>query len=445
MILLALACSAPAEGDLTLVHTNDLHGRVEPEKAPWLDGSPAIGGMRALSARLEHHRGAGPTVYLDAGDLLSGTPYARLERGGAVGGAMVELLAALEADAFAVGNHEFDLGIPNAERLFAHAEVPALSANLSPPVAGTAPSHVIERGGLRIGVIGLTTEGLRRVVAKKAIADLHATPVEDAVRAQIAVLDDQTDLIVVLSHIGVDDDRALAADVDGIDLIVGGHSHTPLKEAEQVGETWIVQAGSYARSLGEIQLHVADDRIASLAYSLHDLTEPGTPSASVGRLVDELEGQVQAVWDVPIGELDGTLMSLRGQASPLGTWACDRLREGTGADVGIYNAGGLRAPLYAGVVTRRDLFAVFPFGNQVAVLTLSPQDAQALQELVGRGDPQATGFEGLALDRPITVATNSYLLDRLAEDLPHADLSQVDLQERTVFELMEAHFLAQGG
>lgn len=444
MIALLLACSAP-EGDLLIAHTNDLHGRVEPEKAPWLDGEPRIGGMRTLSSRLEEHRAAGDVLYLDAGDLLSGTPYAQLERGGATGGAMVDLLGALQADAFAIGNHEYDLGGPNLERLLAHAGTPGLSANLEPAPAGSVASTVIERGGIRVGVIGLTTPHLRRVVSKKGVGDTRALDVAPIVRAELERLDPDTDLLVVLSHIGVEDDVRLAEEVDGIDLIVGGHSHTPIKEAKQVGDTWIVQAGSYARSLGEVRLHVADDAISSFAYTLTDLVDPGTGSPAVEALVTELEGEVQAVWDVPIGSRDETLMSIRGKASPLGTWACDRMREGTGADVGIYNAGGLRAPIYAGEVTRRDLFAVFPFGNQVAVLTLSAEDTRALVELVGRGDPQATGLSGLVIEDggSYTVATNDYLLDRLAEDLPDADLSRVDVQERTVFELMEAWFLAQ--
>ena len=443
-LLLWLACTAAPEGTFVLMHTNDLHGRVEPEKAPWLDGAPEIGGMRALSGRLEAQRREREVLYLDAGDLLSGTPYASLERGGAVGGAMVELLGALQADAFAIGNHEYDHGVPNVERLLAHAETPALSVNLDPRPSGALPSVVLERGGLRIGVIGATTEALRRVVSKAGVGETQALDAAPLIEAELARLDPDTDLLVVLSHRGFDEDQALARRIDGIDVLVGGHSHTPVTEPVQVGDTWVVQAGSYGRQVGEALVRVEDDRVVAFEYQLVDLVDAGSPSPQVEALVAELEGQVQAEWDVRIGHQAETLMGIRGEPSPLGAWACERMREGTGADVGVYNAGGLRAPIYAGDVTRRDLYQVFPFGNHVAVLTLSAEDTRALAELSRRGDPQSVGLlEAPIEDRPYTVATNSYLLDRLAEDLDGADLSRVVIEERTVFELMEQHFQGQ--
>lgn len=445
-----LACSSPPSGDLIVLHTNDMHGRIEPEKATWLDGDPAIGGLRALGAAVAVHRAQGDVLVLDGGDLASGTPYSELSRGGAIAGAMVEVLGAVGYDAWAVGNHEFDRGIPNLEAMVAHSvahsAVPALNANVTPPIAGALPSLVVQKGELRVGLVGVVTDELERVVAPTRLGESRGGDIADAVRGEVERLDAVTDLVVVVSHIGVEADQELAAEVAGIDLIVGGHSHTPLREAIQVGDTWIVQAGSYARSLGTVQLRVEDDAITRFEYELVDLVDqPADVPPSVQALYEDLRSEVAAEWEVPIGLSEVEMREGRGVLSDMGLWACARLREAAGTDIAVYNSGGLRAPFFQGPLTRADVYSVFPFDNTVATFELSGADVEVLAGLAG-GDIQYQGFSrvpvtvgGEALDetRTYTVATNSFMFERWSGFVPGTTPLNGQLREETVREVME--------
>jgi 5'-nucleotidase / UDP-sugar diphosphatase len=465
-LLFVLGCRpvVPADqklppGQLVLAHTNDLHAHYLPEPAPWLKGEPSIGGVVALSAQLEQLRdvsGADAVIYLDGGDLLTGTPLMEFEEHDAAGGDMVDLLDALGCDAWVLGNHEFDLGHQNAAaivRASVGVGVPVVSANIDAPQGG-APAfpglvdHVIlDRNGVSIGIFGLTTSGLQRLASADTMAQLSMPDMMTVARAEVALLDPETDIIIALTHIGIETDRKLAAEVAGIDLIVGGHSHTPLSTPERVGETWIVQAGSYGRQLGVTQFEVSEDRILSFQGHLLDLT----PGVSVGGpkrgLVGHVEGlseKVEARFGVEIGEVVADTRREGGMESPLGRWAADAMRAAGRAEVGLYNSGGLRADLLAGPLTRRELYEVFPFANQVVRFELSGEEllAMALHSAAGissgRHSPlqmsglQVTwrermgaaeivqarvGGQPVELQRRYVVATNSFVAEQWRSNL----------------------------
>jgi 5'-nucleotidase / UDP-sugar diphosphatase len=466
LALLWAACRAPVRapaplpaGSLLLAHTNDLHAHFLPEPAPWLPGEPRIGGMVALSAELEALRAAAgeeAVLYLDGGDLLTGTPLMEFRAMDARGGDMVDFLELLGCDAWVMGNHEFDFGYENAAAIARASErvgVPVLSANLDerlggPPAFPALRDHVIlERNGVRIGVFGLTTPGLERLASRDTMARLAVAPLVAEARAQVAALDPDTDLIVALTHIGIESDRRLAADVEGIDLIVGGHSHTAMLSPERVGATWIVQAGSYGRQLGVARLDVVDDAIARFEARLVDLGPApprGTPRREVVRLADTLEDRVEERFGAVLGEVAADLRREGGQESGLGRWAADAMRAAGRAEIGLYNSGGLRADLLAGPLTRRDLYEVFPFANQVVRFELTGEELVVLvlhsaAGMVGgrhapmqmsglqatwhapRGAPEIVdlqvGGRPVELGRRYVLATNSFVAEQWRSNL----------------------------
>lgn len=443
-------------GTLTILHTNDLHGHFLPESAEWLNGRPPLGGFVRLDAEVDHLRATRPrkgVLLLDGSDQLTGTPLSDLVVDGSKGGAMHRFFDLLDYDAWVVGNHEFDKGLDN---LIAYAEgspMVTLSANLRAP-DGVAPllpgqqfSHVFERGGLKVGVIGATTEGLKGLMRKEDFPRLALLDVEDTVRAEVARLDPVTDLIVVLSHIGLDSDERLARAVPGIDLIVGGHSHTRLYDASRVGETWIVQAGSYCRTLGVVDLVVTDDRIAELRYELRELraeSAPGEPSPEVVEVTERYQGELEAVFGEVLTEAPALLGRDYNGESPLGRWITDALRTAAGTDVGMYNSGGIRADIPPGVVTRGTLFNVFPFGNELQTFEILGSDLQnvVLKNVIAESDRKrgflpvsgvtwtwrvrngapeivdvAVGASPLDRERTYTVATNSYVAEQWEKHL----------------------------
>jgi 2',3'-cyclic-nucleotide 2'-phosphodiesterase (5'-nucleotidase family) len=388
--LLAMGCpkSPPAPlsppGHLVVMHTNDLHGHYLPEPADWLPGSPKIGGFVRIEQEvraIRGARGAANTLLLDGGDMLTGTPLTAVKEEGAWGTPMLRFMEAVGYDGWVIGNHEFDRGLSNLGVLVSKSPMQVLSANLRRPSAKEEPlfpsqsfSRVYTVNGLRVGVIGGTTDQLRGLVSPADWGLMHTMPVADAVRAEVSRLDPQTDLIIALTHIGVDADRKLAAAVPGIDLIVGGHSHTPLKEVVKQGDTLIVQAGSYGRSLGVVELVVENDAIASSKYELRDLTlDTATvaPDASLQGLATTYETSINALYGEVVAKAPTTLDKEYGHESALGRWITDALRVQARVDIGIYNGGGLRSPLRAGPITRRDIFESFPFENAVHLFDIT--------------------------------------------------------------------------
>jgi 2',3'-cyclic-nucleotide 2'-phosphodiesterase (5'-nucleotidase family) len=219
--------------------------------------------------------------------------------------------------------------------------------------------------------------GLKGLMSRSDWARLTLLDVEDAVAAEARRLDPDTDLHIALTHIGLDDDRRLASAVPSLDLIVGGHSHTRLPVAEEVAGVRIVQAGSYARSLGVVDLRVEDDRIASFEYTLRDLDPAVAPVPPSRRLVELTEGyqrQIDSYYGQKVSNAPALLGRDYHHESALGRWITDALRESAGADVAFYNGGGLRADLPAGPVTKGTLYACFPFKNEVRTFELTGEE-----------------------------------------------------------------------
>lgn len=385
VVISALAAGCPkAElpplsppGLLTILHTNDLHGHYLPERADWLPGTPEIGGFVRMEQEvraIREARGRSNTLLLDAGDILTGTPLTAIKEEGAWGTPMLRFMEAIGYDAWAIGNHEFDRGLDNLSLLGGKAPFSILSANVRAK-GGTAPlmpnqgfSRVFVVNGLRVGVIGATTDQLRTLVSPADWERMHMLSATEAVRTEVAVLDPLTDVIIAVTHLGLDADKGLAAAVPGIDLIVGGHSHTRLTEAVKQGETWIVQTGSYGRSLGVVEMSVADDAVASFRYQLRDLlldTATVAPDPSLEGLAAHYQANIESLYGEELGKATKKLEKEYAHESALGRWISDALRVTTHSDIGVYNGGGLRSEIQPGVVTRRHMFECFPFENQV--------------------------------------------------------------------------------
>jgi 5'-nucleotidase/UDP-sugar diphosphatase len=447
-------------GSLVLLHTNDIHSHYLPTPARWLEGSPAIGGFADLSAYLETVRAQEPDLLLlDAGDILSGTPLSELEVDGLRGGEMTAFMAELGYDALALGNHEFDQGYEVIAALVEASEVPVLCANLASPEGGPAmpglqPSRVFERGGTRIGVVGLTTPDLQRLVSAETWARVQLLDTVEAAQAEIERLDPETDLLVLLSHAGVETDRWLAAKLEGLDLIVGGHSHSALREPELVGSTYIVQAGSYTRSVGRLEIVVQDDAISSIQGELVNLqpAEGWAPAApAVLARLERVTAEVDAAFGRVVGRSEAPVLRDSYRQGSLGMWISGLMLEATGADLAFYNSGGLRADLPEGELTFADLYQVLPFGN--APITMAMTGAEIMRIVERNAFSEATretsslqcagldwswravdggqeivsatvGGQPLELERSYTVATNSYVASHLGEilELPEREI-----------------------
>jgi len=408
---------AQAAARLRLIHLNDLHSRHEPVAASGAacDAArgPCFGGSARIAAAIAAARTEAPGgahLMLDAGDQFMGSLFYTRHRGATE----AAVLNAQGCDAMAPGNHEFDHGPETLARFADAARFPLLSANIDaaaePALAGRLrPWSAFARGGARVVVIGLTTPSTP-TVSSPGPRLRFTDPAEAADRAIAEARRDGPATVVLLSHLGLPADLRLAQAVRGVDVIVGGHSHTllgalpgALGPAPTVVDgpdraVRIVQAGALGRYLGRLDLDVAaDGRVLAHAGAVREMTMELPEDPAVARIVAGFAASLAEVRARVVGRLAAELpLECRARECALGNLVADAMLAGApGAEVALQNAGGLRAPLRAGEVTYGDVLTVLPFGNALATLALRGADLRAALEN-GLSQPMAGRFPQVA-------------------------------------------------
>jgi len=256
-VLLSNAALLSAQSrQLVILHTNDTHSQLEPYT---YKQDTNVGGVLRRESLVREVRNQNPNVLLfDAGDFSQGTPYFNFFKGYVE----VKMMNAMHYNAVALGNHEFDLGCKALAKRLKTADFPALCANYEFKNAKLAkivkPYTIIESGGLRIGVFGLTVN-LSSLISPSTMTELtYLDPVASARKMVQLLQDEHCDLIVCLSHLGIEEgtvnDYVLAENVPGIDVIIGGHSHKLLSPPVEIGATHICQVAKQGKLIGQITL-----------------------------------------------------------------------------------------------------------------------------------------------------------------------------------------------
>lgn len=386
-LLFFAACSGTEE--IVILHTNDVHGNIRALRATGQDSRALVGGTASLSTFVKRWRAkmGGDTgiLLVDAGDIFQGTPEGNETKGRLT----IELMNLLRYDAGAIGNHEFDFGVPNLKALTSLAQFPLMAENLRDTFTHARPREIdapfiLDHNGIKIGIGGIITEDLEKVTNLDTTWYV-TSEVSSAREIARTLRAEGAEIVVLLSHVGVENDSIIAASVPEIDLIIGGHSHTRLDEPVVVNGVPIVQTGSRGTTAGEIRLmwDPGRRRISKLSYRVVDLFHSEYPPDTEVTLFIE-------PWLV---ELDKTMNRVVGRAlepigrsnakhasSPLGNLQTDLMREASGADVAFQNKGGTRADLAEGELQLRDLYAVSPFGNTLVTMKLTGQQIRTILE-----------------------------------------------------------------
>ncbi len=387
---LASAASPDRGAWLTILHTNDIHGEYAPRPADWRKDKALVGGFEVLAAHVTAIRSAGPTLLLDAGDLMAGTPLTLLEYRGVPGGGAMEFMNRIGYDAMALGNHEFDLGQKACVDLVGLASFPVLSANLVDAESGELflgadrASAVFERGGVRVAVIGLILDDLSRVVAAEPIRGLAVRPSIAVARSEVERLDPVSDLIVILTHQGLAASRELARAVPGIDIILAGHDHRRTEKPIREGGALIVETGSRLERLGRLEVRVQDDKVVEHRFVLLELLVAGAPGAAPPAVHDfaaEIERRVAAEYGEVCGELVTPLVRHPLRESNLGNWVTDAMREAAGAEFAVNNSSGLRSDVDEGPLTRLEIYKIAPFPNVLCTFQATGEQLKAFVRL----------------------------------------------------------------
>ena len=223
---------------------------------------------------------------------------------------------AMKFDAMVVGNHEFDFGPKVLKERMAQARFPVLGANVK-GFPALKPYVMKNLQGVRIAIIGVVTPETPVATHPRNVAGLTFSTPESAVKKYLQELKGRADIIVVLSHCGFQADKELAARVPGIDVIVGGHSHTKILQPELVGQTIIVQAWEHAKALGVLNLRIKDGKIVGFDGALQEISPAtGAANSQVQEIVARYERQAGSLLHRVIGEtqvdLDGQHVRDRG-------------------------------------------------------------------------------------------------------------------------------------
>lgn len=367
LFILSVSSAFGEAVEIRILHVNDFHGFAEPYKP--FGSEEMLGGISYLSEVANRLRKEKPSLLLSAGDMIQGNNWANLFQGESV----IELMNVMGFDAMVVGNHEFDFGQEVLKKRVKEAKFAVLGANVE-GLDILKPYVIKELKGIKIAIIGIVTEDTPVSTHPKNVTGLRFLSPEMTAEKYIKELKGKADIILVLSHIGHHTDRILAEKVNGIDVIVGGHSHTKVERPVLIGKTIIAQSWEHGKALGVLDLKIDDKKIIEFDGRLEEI-KPGSnkKDSSVQTIIDKYNKKVNAVLNEKVGEaefdLDGE--NVRKKETNLGNLIADIMRDVSGADVTIINGGGIRTSIKKGEVKVSHIYSVLPFDNYIVAIKLT--------------------------------------------------------------------------
>jgi 5''-nucleotidase/2'',3''-cyclic phosphodiesterase and related esterases len=323
------------------------------------------------------------TLVLHGGDDFQGSPISTITRGNS----QIELLNLFNIDAFVVGNHEFDYGQFSLDSALMKANFDYLSGNLYFKTKKSTFGKNIKIktiNGIKIGIIGVSPPDLLTLTIPKNTNEITMLDMDSVISAGIKILkSEKCNLIVVLSHCGVDYDKKIAEKFYGdLDVIIGGHSHTPLYKPVIVNGVLICQAGSYGKFLGkfDIKVDIKKDTVVKYYEKLVETVFDSTVyDKSVQEKVDGMLSSIQGEMGRVIGKLETDWKRSYSKESNMGQWEADAIRQKIKTDITFLNSGGLRKDLPKGNITVGDIWEISPFGNTIIKFSVS---GKTLKEMI---------------------------------------------------------------
>ena len=425
---LALAAGGAAAQDaaytLHILHYNDMHSRIQSINAYDSTCSAedetageCFGGAARLKAAIDAKRAeleGENVIVMDAGDQLQGSLMFTVYNGDAE----AEMVNAIAPDVFSVGNHEFNKGDENLARVIDLMEVPVVSGNLD--LSGNnvlggkiQDTLVLDVGGERIGIVSaLATDTAETSSPSDQVVFMDEA---ESIAQDVATLtDDGVNKIIALTHVGFPMDQEIAAaGIDGLDVIVGGHSHTVFSNTEEGAEAYptmggtipIVSAGAYSKYLGHLTVSFdAEGNVIDATGDAMLLDSSVEPDAELAARVAELVAPIEEMQNEVVGQsagfIEGDRTVCRAQECPMGNLVADAMLDRVkdqGVQIAIQNGGGLRASIDEGEITMGEIVTVLPFQNTLATFELTGAEVvEALENGVSEVEDGAGRFPQVA-------------------------------------------------
>jgi 2',3'-cyclic-nucleotide 2'-phosphodiesterase (5'-nucleotidase family) len=415
LVLIALTAITTLSGAekwqrLVILHTNDIHGHLPPEEAWWINPNfpPPIGNAAGAAAIIREERERAREkgwgfLLLEGGDIFQGTPTGEFSKGRAV----IEYMNRMGYDAMTVGNHDLDRGPDLLRELAAMADFPLLAANLVDSATGEILPHlkplvIVERGGLKIGILGITHQRLRGMQTPENMKGLDVLPETPVARKWLDTLRAKgVDLVIGLHHSGFYRDKVIADSVPGYDVIIGAHSHTGLRQAYECpnNHTIIVQTYGHLSTVGKLELMIDPQTKQIVGYQseLRELfTEEVPPDTAELRKIRQWSDLAEAGYDSVIGLAAADMVRAGGpRESSLGNLMADAIREAAGSDVAFQNSGGIRDDILRGEITYRKIYKVDGFSNTIVTMDMTGEQlltALEVSVMGGHGIFQVSGL-----------------------------------------------------
>ncbi len=452
------------EFDLFVVHTNDVHGRLEPSR------NKTIGYSRLATLVKEARKITDNILLVDAGDTLHGTTIANMSKGEVP----MHLLDMLGYDVLAPGNHDYNYGSQRLEELAnmpKKSDLKVLSINTltDDNLLVFQPYQLYDYNGFKIAVVGLTTPDTktkshpRNTEGISFMSDLVIQNAQNAVN-QIRKF---ADYVIAVGHVGLDDDgeslvtsKMIVENIKGIDLFVDGHSHTVLPEGLEVGDTMIVQAGEYLKYLGVVQLHVNNKKVEwviPMLVGASDVLDPKNSDLAkqfgiveipedpeVKAYIDSEKAKLAKMTSKVVAELPMALQGerdkVRARSTNLGRMLSKAMTSASGADFTLTNGGGIRASMKPGLVTLGNVNTVLPFNNMVVVVKLTGQE---VYDVVEKGFSKYPELNGGFIQTDLQVRFNRRA--KAGSRVTSLRLKGVPIDRNKVYLVATNDFLAAGG
>lgn len=425
LALFLLTANIVAE-DLTLdiMFTNDIHGGIDRYEATYMNPEfpPMIGGGGSAATYIKRVRKLKnekrDNLLLDAGDFFQGHPIGTVSNGESI----IKYMNMIGYDALTVGNHEYDVKEEILRKTLSLAKFPILSCNVlnkktKELIDYVKPYVFFEKMGVKIAVIGVTTTDTELMSFDENIKNVDFVNAKTALQKYIPIVKQKgADIVIVLGHMGLPyeplpayknryenpnrvkkerrwgfDAQEIAHEVEGIDLLIGGHMHKGFKKpwSDPKTHTLVIQGYAYGSNVGHLMLKIDKETKTLSGYELPSkangllvtvFEDEFVPDAEIGPEIERMTAEAEKGMDDIIGSAAIYLSRIgNGPQNLVGNMVCDAMKEAVNADFAFLNLGGIRGDIAKGAVTYRDIFNVMPFDNQIVVLNVS---GKKLKEIV---------------------------------------------------------------
>ncbi|MDD7593178.1 MAG: 5'-nucleotidase C-terminal domain-containing protein [Peptoniphilaceae bacterium] len=384
---LAVANEAVANKEITILHTNDVHGNVEAEANE--DGETGKIGYAKYAGVIEKTKADGPTLVLDMGDATQGTNFVTLSQGES----MIELMNKAGVQFFVPGNHEFDYSKEQALKLHEMSDFPWLASNVFDENGNLVfdEGQLVDVDGVKLGIFGMATPETKYKANPNNTKGLNFTETLDET-VKIAqgeidrLLSRGANYTIMMSHLGSDkaseiNTLKVVEQLKNLDLMLDGHSHTVWTDGHVFENgTLGASTGSALENIGVVTIAFNDKGEATTTARLMNFKEAQDydDNEDIKATIEAFNKDNEKVLGQVVGTLsetlDGVREHVRAGETAMGDLITDAMLKESGADVVITNGGGIRASIDAGEVTVGDVFTVLPFGNAMTVIEVTGQD-----------------------------------------------------------------------